>query len=42
MSLGMVVPICNPSTWEVRQVDCEFKDSLGYVVRPCLRKKPHK
>jgi hypothetical protein len=37
--LGMVVHTCNPSTWRLRQEDGEFQASLGYRVKPCLRKK---
>jgi hypothetical protein len=35
---GMVVRACNPSTWKLRQEDQKFKVSLGYIVRPCLKK----
>jgi hypothetical protein len=37
--LGMVAHICNPSTQELGQEDLEFKASLVYTVRPCLKKK---
>jgi hypothetical protein len=36
---GMVVHTYNPSTWRLEQEDWELKDSLGYIARPCLRKK---
>jgi hypothetical protein len=39
VKLGMVVHACNPSNWEVEAgEDCEFKASLDYKVRPCLKK----
>jgi hypothetical protein len=34
----MVVHACNLSIQELRQEDCEFKVSLGYVERPSLKK----
>jgi hypothetical protein len=33
-----VVHVYNPST-QLRQKDCEFKNSLDYTGRPCLKKK---
>jgi hypothetical protein len=30
---------CNPSSEKLRQEDCEFKTSLGYRARPCLKQK---
>lgn len=30
---GMVAPVYNPSTWQVRQVDQEFEVSLSYTVK---------
>jgi hypothetical protein len=36
----MVLYACNPSTWGgLKQKDHEFKASLGYVVRPQLKRK---
>jgi hypothetical protein len=32
----------NPSTQEAEAEDCEFKISLGYMVRPCLKKQKNK
>jgi hypothetical protein len=34
----MVVHTCNPSTWEAEAEDLEFKASLGYRVKPYLKK----
>jgi hypothetical protein len=28
----------NPSTWRLRQEDCEFKANLDYTERHCLKK----
>jgi hypothetical protein len=25
--------------WRLKQEDCEFKARLGYLIRPCLKKK---
>jgi hypothetical protein len=47
----MVVHVCNPSTWEAKARDCEFKGSLVYIVnsravyytvRPCFFLKKYK
>jgi hypothetical protein len=37
--LNVEVHICNTSTQRLRQEDTEFKASLGYVARLCLKKK---
>jgi hypothetical protein len=37
--LGMVSHIYNTSTREERQEDVKFQSSLGYIGRPCLKKK---
>jgi hypothetical protein len=37
IKLDVVVHTCNPSTWEARQEDGEFKDSLGNIARPCFK-----
>jgi hypothetical protein len=31
-----------PALWRLRQKDGEFKDSLGYMTRPCLIKPKKK
>jgi hypothetical protein len=36
--LGVVIYIFNPSTWEVEEGGRESEASLGYIVRPCLKK----
>jgi hypothetical protein len=28
-----------PAHRRLRQEKCEFKDSLGYIIRPCLQNK---
>lgn len=35
----MVVHICNPRIQGVRQEDHTFEAILGYILRPCIRKK---
>jgi hypothetical protein len=35
---GLVVQACNPSTWRWRQEDPNLEVTLGYMVRPCLKK----
>jgi hypothetical protein len=38
--VDMVVHVYNPSTWETKEEDLKFKVILGYILRPCLNKKP--
>jgi hypothetical protein len=33
-----VVPICNPSTSELKQENHKLEVGLGYIVRPCPKK----
>jgi hypothetical protein len=40
--IDVAVHTWNLSTWEAEQEDHEFKVSLGYTVRPCLKKKKKK
>jgi hypothetical protein len=39
MKLGVIVNVCNPSTWRQRPKGVKFKASLAYIVRPCLKRK---
>jgi hypothetical protein len=36
---GVVVQTYNPRPKSLRQEDHKFKTRLGYIVRPCLKKK---
>jgi hypothetical protein len=38
--IGMVMHTCNPSTWELKLENLEFKSSLDYIVRSWLKTKP--
>jgi hypothetical protein len=38
----MVVYTCNLNTSEVEKEDHEFQANLGYIVRPCLKRKRKK
>jgi hypothetical protein len=40
--LGMVVHTCNPSNWEAKRGSHEMEASLGYIAKPCLKKKKKK
>jgi hypothetical protein len=36
--MGVVAHVCNPSTREAEEEGSEFKASLGYILRLCLKK----
>jgi hypothetical protein len=43
--MGSITHAYDPSTGgrrKQRQVDLKFKDSLGYIARPCLKKQMNK
>jgi hypothetical protein len=37
--MDMVAYPYNPSIWRLRQEDCKFLTSLGYIARPYLKNK---
>jgi hypothetical protein len=37
--LGMVVHICNPSTWEAESGGPQYEAILIYIARTCLKKR---
>jgi hypothetical protein len=39
LKLGTEAHACNPSTGRQRQEDHEFKTTLDYIARPCLKEK---
>jgi hypothetical protein len=38
----MVVHACKPALKRMRQEDQELENSLGYIMRPCLKDNPPK
>jgi hypothetical protein len=36
------MPACDPRTWRLKQVALEFEASLGYIMRPSLKKNQNK
>jgi hypothetical protein len=38
----MVAHACNPSNQEAEAEGYKFQASLGYIVKPCLKKKDQK
>jgi hypothetical protein len=37
--LGMVVYVCIPALWRMRQEDCNIEANLDYIARPCHQKQ---